>query len=57
MNKNKRKIRVIRNKDKTWSTQKSDSIRTSSKSSTQAEAIGKAIVQARREGNTRVIIS
>ena len=53
---NKKQIHVFMNDDNTWSTRKSHTKKLLNKSSTQFEALGRAITQARREGNTEVVV-
>lgn len=55
MTSKKNKIHVIK-KDNEWITKKSHSERTLSRSSTKVEAIGRAVSQAKRDGNTEVIV-
>lgn len=48
-------IHVIK-KENGWITKKSHSERTLSRCSTKIEAIGRAVYQAKRDGNTEVIV-
>lgn len=52
----KNQIHVVQNDDGTWANKKSHAQRASSLHQTQAEAIRSAQDQAKREGNTEVII-
>ena len=52
----KNQIHVVPNDDGSWSNKKPNAKRASSKHDTQAEAINQARNQAKREGNTEVII-
>ncbi|SDA57288.1 DUF2188 domain-containing protein [Methanobrevibacter millerae] len=52
----KNQIHVVPNEDGTWANKKPNAKRASSLHQTQAEAIDSARGQAKREGNTEVII-
>lgn len=52
----KNQIHVVKNNDNSWAAVRKHSRRTISRTKTQSEAIRKAVSQAKREGNTEVII-
>lgn len=55
MTSKRNQIHVIK-KDNEWITKKLHSKRTLSRSNTKVEAIGRAVSQAKRDGNTEVIV-
>lgn len=52
----KNQIHVVKNDDNSWAVVRKHSKRTISRTNSQSEAIRKAVSQAKREGNTEVII-
>lgn len=52
----KNQIHVVKNNDNSWAVIRKHSKRTISTTKTQSEAIRKAVLQAKREGNTEVIV-
>ena len=53
---NKHYIHVVKNNDGSWAAVRKHSSRTIFRSTNKFEALGKAISQAKREGNTEVIV-